>query len=206
MTKKKKVHNTHEALHGLLVEIDSLVPDPANAREHDERNLESVMLSYQEHGQRKPIVVKLPERIVEAGNGQLEAAKRLGWTHIAAVLVEEDEVSARKFALRDNRSAELAGWNLPQLAIELRSMVEAGQALDALGWNEYEAEPLLVAEWKPGNPDPDYQPPGAGDGAHQVRFSPEQWSAIKEKVEAFAEANECSVTAAIVSLVVKVKT
>ena len=31
--------------------------------------------------------------VVEAGNGTLEAAKRLGWTHVAAVLVDDDPIN-----------------------------------------------------------------------------------------------------------------
>jgi hypothetical protein len=202
MTEKHKVHPD---LRHLLVDINELVPDPRNARAHDERNLQSVMASYEEHGQRKPIVVKLPERIVEAGNGQLAAAKRLGWTHIAALMVKEDATAARKYALRDNRSAELATWDLQQLSTDLRELKELGTELDSLGWSDNEAEPLLVSEWKPGETDDDYAPPGSGDGSHQVRFSAEQWAAIKSKVDAHAEANDCSGTAALVALVLKVE-
>lgn len=197
-------HGALPELESLLVPIDSLTPDPRNARVHDERNIRDVMASYQEHGQRKPIVVKLPEMYIEAGNGQLEAVRRLGWTHIAAVLVDEDEHQARRYALRDNRTAELAEWDLRKLGADLRELKEVGDDLETLGWTQAEAEPLLVAEWGPGEDDPDYEPPGPGAGAHQVRFSKEQWEAIKPKVDLYREAHEdASVTAALVALVLK---
>ncbi len=180
-------HNVHPQLAPLLVPIDSLELDPRNAREHDERNIESVMLSYAESGQRKPIVVKLPERIIEAGNCQLEAARRLGWTHIAALLVDEDERSARKFALRDNRTAELAQWDLRQLAFDLREMKEAGEELEALGWTGYEAEPLLVANFTPAKIDPDYKAPGAEAKWLDDELAANGWSLTAAQREAILE-------------------
>jgi len=36
------------------------------------------------YGQRKPVVVNRRTGIIEAGNGTLEAAVSLGWSHLAA--------------------------------------------------------------------------------------------------------------------------
>lgn len=130
-------------LQKLLVPIDSLVPDPHNVRMHDARNLEAIRASYEEHGQRKPIVVKLPERIIVAGNGQIEAARLLGWTHIAAVLIEEDMRSARRFALRDNRTADLATWNIEKLTDLFEEWGQSEQ-LSMLGFDEREIEKLIT--------------------------------------------------------------
>lgn len=203
MAAKKKIHGAHDGLIPLLVPIDSVHHDPRNARLHDERNVESIRASYAAHGQRKPLIGKLPERIITAGNGQLDAARLLGWTHVAVLFVDEDENAARQFALRDNRTGELAQWDLQALGAELRAMTEAGADLMQLGWTGYEAEPLLVADWKPGDTDPGYQPPGSGDGSHQVRFSKEQWEAIRSKVETYCEANDASQATALVALVLK---
>ncbi|HVV98916.1 MAG TPA: hypothetical protein VHB77_01180, partial [Planctomycetaceae bacterium] len=43
--------------------------------------------------------------------GRLQAAIELGWSHIAAVIVDEDNASAISFAIADNRTAELAEWD-----------------------------------------------------------------------------------------------
>ena len=82
--------------------------DPANARKHPERNLEVIKSSLRDFGQRKPIIVRRDGMIVEAGNGTLAAAKALGWTQIAAVVVDDDALTATRFGIVDNRSAELA--------------------------------------------------------------------------------------------------
>lgn len=41
----------------------------------------------------------------------MKAARRLGWTHIAAVFVEESDDRAREFAIEDNRLSQLSHWN-----------------------------------------------------------------------------------------------
>jgi hypothetical protein len=53
-------------------------------------------------------VVQRQGMIVRAGNGRVLAARELGWTHLACVVVDESEVEATAFAIADNRSAELA--------------------------------------------------------------------------------------------------
>jgi hypothetical protein len=63
------------------------------------------------YGQRKPIVVNKRNGVIEAGNGTLQAALSLNWSHIAAVYVDDDPAVAAGFSISDNRTAELAGWD-----------------------------------------------------------------------------------------------
>jgi len=100
-----------EQLRPLAVPLDSLVPDPINARTHDERNLDAIRGSLAAYGQRKPVVVNRRTGVVAAGNGTLRAALALGWTHLTAVFVDDDPLTATGFAIADNRTAELAGWD-----------------------------------------------------------------------------------------------
>ena len=102
------------------VAIDSLRPDPANARRHGERNLESIKASLTRFGQQKPIVVATDGTVV-AGNGTLEAAQALGWDHINVIRTRLDGSEAAAFAVADNRTGELAEWDTTALA----SMLEA---------------------------------------------------------------------------------
>lgn len=100
-----------EGLRPLAVPIDSLVPDPDNARLHPEDNMQAIERSLAQFGQDQPLVVQKGSNVVRKGNGRLAAAKRLGWTHVAVVFVEEDDIDSAARAIADNRSAELAQWD-----------------------------------------------------------------------------------------------
>jgi len=125
--------------------IAELTPDPQNARQHDDKNLKAIQGSLKEFGQRKPIVITEAGTIV-AGNGTVEAAKRLGWLDIEVVRVPSDwtDAQVKAFAIADNRTAELANWNQEVLTSQLLE-------LEAEGWEltEFGFEPLEM----PVNPD-----------------------------------------------------
>lgn len=125
--------------------IAGLTPDPKNARQHDEKNLNAIMASLKEFGQRKPIVIT-EAGVIVAGNGTVEAAKRLGWTDIEIVKIPNDWTpdKVKAFAIADNRTAELANWNQEVLTSQLLE-------LEAEGWEiaEFGFEPLEM----PVNPD-----------------------------------------------------
>jgi ParB-like chromosome segregation protein Spo0J len=116
-----------EPIRHLAVPVAELVFDPANARQHGEANLLAITGALRQFGQRVPIVVQREGMIVRAGNGRLQAAIDLGWTHIAAVIIDEDNASAISFAIADNRTAELAEWDDAVLA-QLLHAVEVGDA------------------------------------------------------------------------------
>lgn len=103
------------------VPIDSISPDPANVRLHPERNLQAITASLRRFGQQKPIVVD-KNGTVRAGNGTLAAAKALGWSEIDVVVTDLDGVEATAFAIADNRTAELAEWDVEGLASVLEQL------------------------------------------------------------------------------------
>lgn len=112
----------------LLVPLDSLVPDPGNARAHPERSLAALRASLRANGQHAPLVVQAEGRVVRLGNGRLAAMKALGWTHAAAVVVEEGDVEASARAIADNRAGDLAIWDGEKLAASVSELRAAGLA------------------------------------------------------------------------------
>jgi ParB family chromosome partitioning protein len=97
------------------VPIASISPDPANARRHPARNIESIKSSLRRFGQQKPIVVDA-NNIVRAGNGTLEAARALGWTEVNIVRTDLKGAEAAAYGIADNRTGELAEWDAITLA------------------------------------------------------------------------------------------
>jgi len=140
-----------------IVPINEPTPDPANARQHGERNIKAIIDSLKAFGQQKPIVVD-KRGIVVAGNGTLEAAKRLGWSEISIVRSELDPTQATAFGIADNRTAELAEWDdevlrslLDSMDDDLREVLDvadiARETIDKLG-NTMDAEDLGNIEWR----------------------------------------------------------
>lgn len=128
-------------LRPLAVPIADLRPDPSNARRHDERNVEAIVASLSRFGQRLPLVVQKQGMIVRAGNGRMQAAKSLGWTHLACVVVDEGSVDATAYAIADNRTAELATWDDETLASLLQSLPDDAKL--AAGFKDDELKDLL---------------------------------------------------------------
>lgn len=133
-------------LEALKVSVGSLELDEKNARTHDETNLDAIKASLARFGQRIPIVVqrKGPRLVVRAGNGRLKAARELGWTEIAAVVVDEADVDAIAFALADNRTAELAGWDDDVLRELVGALAKESEV--PIGWSAEEVSALLTQE------------------------------------------------------------
>ena len=122
--------------------IESLSPDPANARLHSPKNIEAIKASLRRFGQQKPIVVDA-RGIVRAGNGTLAAAKALGWTHINIVRTDLMSSDAAAFAIADNRTSDLSDWDEEALARQLDELRAEGMNLNDLGFDTREVRKLL---------------------------------------------------------------
>lgn len=126
------------------VSVEKLSNDPANARKHDDRNIESIVASLRRFGQQKPIVVD-KSNVVRAGNGTLEAARRLQWKDIACVYTDLQSSDAVAYAIADNRTAELAEWDDAVLAAQLNGILaDDPDLLDAAGFTQEELQAMLA--------------------------------------------------------------
>lgn len=141
---KKRNHNIIESLLPLAVTIDKVKLDPRNARLHPESNMAAIQQSLKAYGQRKPIVVNARTGAIEAGNGLFQAAVKLGWTHIAVVMVTDDEDTAKGYAIMDNKSALLAEWDFPVLKDLLQELDTGAFDMDLTGFNQGEIEDLMT--------------------------------------------------------------
>ena len=134
-----------EPLRALAVPIESVTPDPKNARKHDAENIGAIGASLKRYGLVKPLVVDRATGTIVAGNGTWEAAKQLKWTHVAVVYVEHSASERTGYAIADNRTAELATWDdalLSELLAEVRSAAtdDDRELLDALALSELEMQ------------------------------------------------------------------
>jgi site-specific DNA-methyltransferase (adenine-specific) len=130
-----------EGLQPLATEIDKLKLLPGNPRKGD---IQAVARSLEAFGQRKPIVA-ISDGTVIAGNHTLQAAQSLGWKKIAVVFVEDDEAKAKAYALADNRTAELGGYD-NQALVDLISDVQLldKELFAATGWENDDLAELIA--------------------------------------------------------------
>ncbi len=179
------INNICASLKKTAMPIDSLTLDPRNARVHPERNLETIKASLVLYGQLKPIVVRKDTNVVVAGNGTLTAAKALGWTKIAVTMADLTETQALGYGITDNRSAELARWDLEGLADLEKLLNDINHPLP--GWSRDELDVMRAADFTP--PEVDDNPFGGGGrgggwskGGDRIKFTAEQRDVIDRAV------------------------
>jgi hypothetical protein len=161
-------------LRDFAVPVDDLVHLEGNPRRGD---VDAVARSYARFGQRKPIVARRREdgtsEVID-GNHQLAAARSLGWSHIAVVWTDDDDSTAKAYALAANRTAELGGYDDDALA----EMVLAVAAEDdrtliaATGWDLDELA-AITAQDDPTTPD--------GDNAYTGKIEAPHYEIVGDK-------------------------
>lgn len=136
------------------VALDNLHQDPANARAHDDRNIQSIRDSLQEFGQVEPLIVHQETGKVIGGNGRLQAMRDMGWDEAQVVQLDVTELEATKLAIALNRTAELATWDEDVLAQELEALLNQDEDLGQL-FTDDELIPLLDRDpgFRPGDED-----------------------------------------------------
>jgi ParB-like chromosome segregation protein Spo0J len=129
-------------LQSLAVAIDDLRTMPGNPHHGD---IAALKRSWSMFGQRRPLVgrkdAKGPGGEIIAGNHGLETARELGWTHVAVLWVDDDDVRAKAFAAADNHTAEL-GFDDPELLADWLLDVRAAD-VDLFDATTYEPADLL---------------------------------------------------------------
>ncbi|GJQ28045.1 MAG: hypothetical protein HBSAPP02_30770 [Phycisphaerae bacterium] len=97
--------------------------------------------------------------VIVCGHTRWRAAQKLGLTevpvHVATDLTPDQ---VRAYRIADNKTAELAEWNLELLPIELAELKDAGITWSLLGFDADELAMLLYPGVKPGLTDPDDVP------------------------------------------------
>jgi DNA modification methylase len=135
--------DSHEMV---LVKLYKLKPDARNGRKHSEANIKEIVRSLEKFGQHRPFVVQKSTNKILVGNGMYEAMKRLGLKEGIVLYVDDDDETAAKRALADNRTAELAEWDWAALKDIVQ---ELGPEPNIPGWNDEELEDLFdLSDWE----------------------------------------------------------
>lgn len=137
--------------------LSDIKPFDRNPRNNDAA-VDAVAESIKQFGFRQPIVVD-GDSVIVCGHTRWKAAQKLGLDkapiHVAQDLTPEQ---IRAYRIADNKSAELAEWNMELLSVELAELHDVGIDWSLLGFEGDELASLLDPGIKQGLCDPDEVP------------------------------------------------
>ena len=126
------------------VDVKSLKPWPKNPRINTEA-IEPVAKSIQSFGFNVPILCDSSLTII-AGHTRFEAAKKLGLNSVPVIVLPLDGNQREAFAVADNKTAQIACWDLPKLKDIIEQLKNDDFDLSSLGFSNAEIEALLLQE------------------------------------------------------------
>jgi DNA modification methylase len=140
-----------------LREIASIRPYERNPRLND-KAVEAVAASLREFGFRQPIVIDA-DGVIIAGHTRYKAALKLGLqkipVHIATDLTSEQ---AKAYRIADNKTGDIAEWDMEILPIEISELQESGFDMGILSFSDKELTQLLNVNLEQGMTDCDSIP------------------------------------------------
>lgn len=123
-----------------MLDIDALTPYESNPRHNDEA-VDPVARSIEEYGFKVPMVISRDGTIV-TGHTRYKAAKKLGLEKVPCIIADDlTDEQLRAFRIIDNKTAEIATWDLDLLQVELD-----GLDLDLEGWGLDELTVMEIQE------------------------------------------------------------
>jgi hypothetical protein len=121
-----------EQLRPFIVPIDQIEPYEGNPRRGD---IGVVVESFERFGQVTPVLT-MGGKII-AGHARTDAARALGWTHVAVIEHEfADEAEAERYLLMDNRSHDRGAYELEELHEHLAQLKATEGGLAGTGYEE----------------------------------------------------------------------
>jgi DNA modification methylase len=138
--------------------IDSLRPNPKNARTHSRKQIRQIASSIRRLGFLNPIIIDEDDTVL-AGHGRLEAARLEGLAEVPVIRFDHlTTAQKRAYVIADNRIAEQAGWDREILSIELGELIDLlpaeGLDISLTGFEIPEID-LLMADMATPKADPE---------------------------------------------------
>lgn len=125
-----------EGLRDRLVPIDEVILLPDNARQGD---IGAISVSLDRLGQQKAIVVDV-DGVILAGNHLTQAAREIGWTHIAREVSNLEGEDKTRYVLADNRLSDLGDYDNDLLIAQLQALTD----LDGVGYDLDDLDDLIA--------------------------------------------------------------
>lgn len=124
--------------------IASLSNYARNPRKHSERQLVALTASILRFGFTMPVVIDANGEVI-AGEARLAAARRVGLTKVPVLVAHHwSPAEVNAYRLIDNRTAEIATWDVNLLAAEILDVMSIDEvSVDVLGWATAEIDVIF---------------------------------------------------------------
>ena len=127
----------------VLLPLDTLVLNPANARKHSREQLHRLEACIGTYGFLVPVLIDEVRNVV-LGHGRVAAARQLGMKEVPTLTVTGlSREQVRAFAIAENRLSDLATWDYDKLRIELASLIEFEVDIENTAFSTGEADIIL---------------------------------------------------------------
>jgi DNA modification methylase len=127
----------------IWVPIGELRPWIGNPRKNSDA-VKAVADSIRKFGFGAPIIARQADRQIIGGHTRLQAARRLGLTHVPVRYLDLSAEDAQLLALADNKLGEIAEWDEGMLARILEELKAANANLSTTGFDPTEIDRLLA--------------------------------------------------------------
>ncbi|MCA2656377.1 ParB/Srx family N-terminal domain-containing protein [Microcystis sp. M061S2] len=145
---KRQVTPTVHCKFSEMVKPEKLKPNPQNANQHPEDQIERLVKIITEHGWRHPIVVSEDSGFIVSGHGRLEAAIKAKWDKVP-VAFQKFESNEQEFQVMTADNA-IARWAEIDLSKVHDAIKEIGPFdLELMGFKDFKFEP----NFEPGTED-----------------------------------------------------
>lgn len=121
-----------------LVAIDSLIPDPDNAKIHTPEQISAIAESIKAFGNNDPIGISGDNLIIE-GEGRWLALKQLGHAVVAVIRLDHlDDARRRAYALAHNQLNARTGLDPVRVKVNIEAIKVAGVDVKSIGFTASE--------------------------------------------------------------------
>lgn len=117
------------------INIEELHEYENNPR-HNENAVDAVAASIQNFGFKVPIVID-NDNVIIAGHTRLKAARKLGLEKVPCIVADDltpEQIKA--FRVADNKTAELAEWDMDKLETELAELANLDFDMEQFGFED----------------------------------------------------------------------
>lgn len=125
------------------VGLDTIVPDPRNARKHSKRQLVRLTAGMKEFGVTNPLLIDEKSKII-AGHARLEAAKALRLEKVPCIRLDHlNEAQKTALAIADNKLGDMSHFDPDLLAKQLAELCALDFNIELTGFETAEVDILL---------------------------------------------------------------